>query len=167
MADRRVRWNGEEKLVLRRRVQELLAEGIERPLDAVRSAQKVLPRGRRREILHIGQVGWLFQSPAAHSVAMGYRVLQPRDGSALPAPYAFGSLPGREAIVDAFAGILRDALARLVASGELGETDTQNAPEPVSPAATTIATASAKEPVVSSGSAPRRRLRPGRRTAAR
>ena len=54
MADRRVRWNGEEKLILRRRVQELLADGIERPLDAVRSAQKVLPRGRRREILHVG-----------------------------------------------------------------------------------------------------------------
>ena len=177
MADRRVRWNGEEKLILRRRVQELLADGIERPLDAVRSAQNVLPRGRRREILHVGQVSWLFQAPGGHAMALAPHPLATR-GATAAAVTLFGSLPGREAVVDMFAGVLRDALMRLVSSGEWDAISASEptatmdvAAQPATVAASKGSPTSRAVPVPKDLPAPETiagiRLKPARRTAAR
>lgn len=108
MADNRVRWNGKEKALLSQRANELLANGATSALDALRKAQAALPPKRRRSLLHIGQAPWYKPAPALSIPTAGL------DAALDPAAIAqrASTTEMREALVEFFAGVIRDAMAR-------------------------------------------------------
>jgi hypothetical protein len=113
MAEDRIRWNDEEKALLSARVAELYASGITRPLDALREAQTLLPRNRRRVIRTLGQAPWLRQV-VAKSQAAGLDGGAARcSAGSLVAGLGAGANSHRDALVEVFASFLRDVLDRV------------------------------------------------------
>lgn len=116
MADQRVRWNSKEKALLSQRANEILAKEATSVLDALRKAQTVLPPKRRRSLLHVGQAPWFSPSrgQAPQSATMGAPSSVPMDwaGAAAAVSQRPGSNDMREALVEFFAGVIRDAMVR-------------------------------------------------------
>jgi hypothetical protein len=58
MARRFIRWTEQEKALISERARKLMQDGVRSPLAALKKAQAVLPRQRRRTLLYMGQVPW-------------------------------------------------------------------------------------------------------------
>ena len=114
MASQRTRWNNEEKAKLVERARELMASGISRPLEAIRKAQNVLPRDRRRTILHMGQVPW-FKNGARGAGRESSRDTKPMANGA--GGHSAGAASHRDALVDAVADFFREVFMRVGQAG--------------------------------------------------
>jgi len=108
MADSRIRWNEKEKTLLSVRVGELMTGGVTQPLEALRQAQSVLPRERRRVIRTLGQAPWL---KTRVRPGTGFLAAARIPGTDSVGPVALHG--GREALVQAFVDFFREVLDRV------------------------------------------------------
>jgi hypothetical protein len=120
MASHRTRWNNEEKALLIGKANELIKRGVTRPLDALRRAQSVLPRNRRRALVHMGQVPW-FKLPAGKP-ATRERASSKRSPSAPLNGNGLSKLKhpvaGREVLLQAVLDFFREVIERVYADAK-------------------------------------------------
>ena len=109
MARRRfIRWTDEEKALLTERARELMQGGVRSPLAALKRAQVVLPKSRRRTLLYMAQVPWFEAKPSSaqlrHAPEVQGMTELPRSTSS--------SVSLVDIVMHLFAKLLREALER-------------------------------------------------------